>query len=768
MKKSRAGFTLIELSIVLAILGILTAGGLTIGGVLVDQQRFTDSNTRVDEARRALVDYFKLNGRLPCVAPQDIAMGATGYGTELASCANGAAATGATIRVRADGSACTASATDANCVRIGALPVRTLGLSDAAAADDYGNKLFYAVTEDMTDATKVTAALGRISIIDGLGATIATGTGSTGAAFSVISPGPDGKGAYKLLNGVQTSGCGGSGLDLENCNNDAVFRDTQFNNGNQAANFYDDIPTWVPKYILTTATNVAATNSLWAETGTNIYATGSDNDVNTGNVGIGTTNPSFRFDVQQTRTETSGGSRYYVARNYMNVAPSAASSALQTALVNGCDVTTTTNITGDVLCNYNAINKTNAGSLANAYGGYSEVRNTASGSISTAYGAVGSVYNTGSGTITNAFALITAIGNSGSGAITNGYGLFINDVQATNQWGVYQGGVDDSNYFAGNVGIGTTNPSSNNASLRVARGQNASRTIDSYSYSNNSYNVYAETLGAGSIGVYSYMPAGAQGTAIVADQRGNNSWGVYGYTTGANSNGVYGDSYGANSNAVIGITSASATSSIAGNFIAYSASSHGFVAQNTSSNYYCYIGYLNTYALLCNGPNNIVSDRREKKEIETLARKEGLESVMRLRPVHYMWKDDRKNATGKKQTGFIAQEVEKVFPSLVGVSRAPGTPGKDGKVGPQGPERKVLEYTGLIAPTVLAVQQLKREKDALELRVKSLEAKLGAGGAGRAEVAIDTGVFGIAYKQLAMLLSAMLLGVFGSLVVRRK
>ncbi len=52
--------------------------------------------------------------------------------------------------------------------------------------------------------------------------------------------------------------------------------------------------------------------------------------------------------------------------------------------------------------------------------------------------------------------------------------------------------------------------------------------------------------------------------------------------------------------------------------------------------------------------------------------------------------------------------------------------------------------------------------------MKSLEAKLGEGGAQEATSSKEAGVFGIAYKQLALLLSAMLLGVFGTLVARRK
>lgn len=811
-RKKTGGFSLLELSIGLTIVSILAAGALTVGGVVVDQQRFVDTNTRVDDARKALEDYFKVNGRLPCVAPQNIAIGATGYGTELANCATGAAATGATIRIRTDGSACTAAATDANCVRIGALPVRTLGLSDAAAADDYGNKLFYAVTEDMTDATKVTAATGRVTIQDGTGAVIADGSGTTGAAFTVVSPGPDGKGAYKLISGAQALACSGSGLDLENCNNNAVFRDTQFNNGNQTASFYDDIPTWMPKYQLTTASATAA-NTLWTESGNNLYATGSDNDVNTGNVGIGTVNPSYRFDVQQTRAETSTfGVRGYVARNYLNVAPTGVSSAYQTALINSCEVTTANNITGDVLCNYNAFIKNTGGSLNAAYGSYADtlntstgtigfafgaaanIGNTGNGSIGTALGIQGYTYNSSTGSITNAYGINGVISNLGSGSITasyggnfytqnysgsittaygaynyvynsangtigtaiagrfgvnkaaaatttNGFGVYIDDVQASNQWGLYQASADDMNYFGGNILMGNDPAPDPNHRLRIYQNRAGGTGVFSYAPQTTSIGLYAYVPGGNSNGVVSDIGGGAGSNAYYAVSSGNSSNGLYAYIAGSGS-------YGVNVNA--------------DNLGAYALAAYNSVAGTG-----CYIGF-NGYSISCfGGTYALSSDRRLKEEIVSLADREGLDVIMALKPVHFQWKGHKDK---KINYGFIAQDVEKVLPDLVGEVQAP--PVAKGKKNTFYPlkQYKSLDYNGLIAPTVLAVQQLKQENDALTARVKALEANAGESGA-QAVAALkenDAGVFGIAYKQLTMLLGAMLFGVFGTLLVRRK
>jgi hypothetical protein len=48
--------------------------------------------------------------------------------------------------------------------------------------------------------------------------------------------------------------------------------------------------------------------------------------------------------------------------------------------------------------------------------------------------------------------------SSGGGSILNGYGVYVADVVATNDYGFFQAGSNDTNYFAGNVGIGTTAP----------------------------------------------------------------------------------------------------------------------------------------------------------------------------------------------------------------------------------------------------------------------------------------------------------------------
>jgi len=77
-----------------------------------------------------------------------------------------------------------------------------------------------------------------------------------------------------------------------------------------------------------------------------------------------------------------------------------------------------------------------------------------------------------------------------------------------------------------------------------------------------------------------------------------------------------------------------------------------------------------------------------------------------LLPVTYDWLDPEKG--GVRQYGFIAQDVQQVFPNLVATTSATAlTP--DGTLG--------LNYLGLIAPLVKAVQTLSRALASIEATV---------------------------------------------------
>ncbi len=106
------------------------------------------------------------------------------------------------------------------------------------------------------------------------------------------------------------------------------------------------------------------------------------------------------------------------------------------------------------------------------------------------------------------------------------------------------------------------------------------------------------------------------------------------------------------------------------------------------------------------------SDVRVKRDVRDLAG--SLDRLLQLRSVNFFYKDQQKYAKGE-QTGFIAQEMEKVFPQWV-------TESPDGM--------KAISFSGFESHTVQALRELRAEKDAqlaaAQARIADLEAQVAA------------------------------------------
>ena len=92
------------------------------------------------------------------------------------------------------------------------------------------------------------------------------------------------------------------------------------------------------------------------------------------------------------------------------------------------------------------------------------------------------------------------------------------------------------------------------------------------------------------------------------------------------------------------------------------------------------------------------SDENKKKDIQTLG--SPLETIQNLRGVSFRWQEN-----DEESIGFIAQEVEKVLPSLVS--------GENGE--------KSVAYGNITAVLVEAVKELSAQNKALQERVEALE-----------------------------------------------
>ncbi len=99
-----------------------------------------------------------------------------------------------------------------------------------------------------------------------------------------------------------------------------------------------------------------------------------------------------------------------------------------------------------------------------------------------------------------------------------------------------------------------------------------------------------------------------------------------------------------------------------------------------------------------------ISDRRLKKDIESITGSGAEDVLERLQGVRFKWKSD-----DRSDIGFIAQDVEKVLPELVHT-------GNDGM--------KSVQYGNIIPLLVEGYKSEKARADSLQSRLDSLESRI--------------------------------------------
>jgi hypothetical protein len=102
------------------------------------------------------------------------------------------------------------------------------------------------------------------------------------------------------------------------------------------------------------------------------------------------------------------------------------------------------------------------------------------------------------------------------------------------------------------------------------------------------------------------------------------------------------------------------------------------------------------------------SDRRLKTDIESLDASSTLALIDKLDPVAFTWKNRSQDG---QQMGFIAQDVQKLFPTLVSTT-SPTALTPNGTLG--------VNYIGLISPIIKAIQALSSKIDALAAAIAGL------------------------------------------------
>jgi hypothetical protein len=321
---------------------------------------------------------------------------------------------------------------------------------------------------------------------------------------------------------------------------------------------------------------------------------------------------------------------------------------------------------------------------------------------------------------------------------------------------------------SGNVGIGTASPGSYRLNVNGPAYVHGGGSNGINTYSTSGYGLYGES--SATYGVYGRSTLASSGGVLGYDAQGTyygilghaNAYSLYGSGTLYNSGnaqitgdmGVGAAATGGFRMNVVGSSSQHGLRMITGNS-SYAAS----VAYTQDSSQYVYLGYANaygaygvangggiamrgdnntygsqgglgwtTYGVICNtglcgGANGwgAWSDIRLKEDIRVLGAADGLDAITRLKPVRFHWKDKKQDKLKGDQLGFIAQDMEEVFPEVVITSIETRIETKDGKKETFN-DTKSISYADLVVPLVKAVQELKALFDGLVAKVEKLYA----------------------------------------------
>ncbi len=334
VNKRNAGFTTIELAMVIIIFGMILGTIMTVFAFYNAERVKTHTQEAFDTVNAALLSFQATEGRYPCPADPAIPRGGLGYGLENVD-GSGQCVANATSVFAATTTGIDQDDNGANdIVFIGAVPFNTIldpdglpnsgdelqgiPLRDITTYDGWGRKLTYAVSGTLTDSEDYNDYFGSIRVVDENRRSLiqerefdtnndgivdpsedlnGDGIHNEGqyAHFVVVSHGENGRGAYSSA-GVQAETCpnflpvatppmvASNVNELENCdhNIDATFLSGLRNDADSSKN--DDL----------TKFTINETSGLW------VYADGSADQIhntNSGNVGFGEDVPRERLEI---------------------------------------------------------------------------------------------------------------------------------------------------------------------------------------------------------------------------------------------------------------------------------------------------------------------------------------------------------------------------------------------------------------------------------------------------------------------------------------
>lgn len=209
------GFSLVEMAVVLAILGLLLGGGLMVLSAQAEQQRVKDTEALLQTGLEAVSGFAAIqpSPRLPC--PDRTAGAGANDGVEDLA-----------------GTTCA--------VLEGNLPWVTLGLGDGL--DRWGNRFRYRIaTKFNTNFTLATAA--DLTVNNAAGAAIATQVPAL-----IVSHGKNGSGAVNSSGGGNPAPTGAS--EIQNTNGDTTFISNAPVGAGGTGGEFDDQLVWLSRNVL--------------------------------------------------------------------------------------------------------------------------------------------------------------------------------------------------------------------------------------------------------------------------------------------------------------------------------------------------------------------------------------------------------------------------------------------------------------------------------------------------------------------------------------
>ena len=258
LKQKKLGFSMIELSVVLVVMGIMTVGMISLGTATLESAKIAETKSIIAKIQKAMIVYYKKNNSLPCPADGTLALTDNNFAFEQK--------TNSSSDTTISNATCSASYSNliSTVMYYGTVPTRTLKLPDYYAFDAWGNRITYNISKDCVDPDNWNSS--HANICRKLASPSLPGGSITitdinlnpildDAAYFLVSHGKNGVGAWRRAGGstripstastsaretsnahVNTSGVT-SGYDI-------LFRSDFINDGDVTANYFDDITFW--------------------------------------------------------------------------------------------------------------------------------------------------------------------------------------------------------------------------------------------------------------------------------------------------------------------------------------------------------------------------------------------------------------------------------------------------------------------------------------------------------------------------------------------